>query len=67
MSLSAVIALLQYPAFYIMRTYLHGDPFYVNISLLILMFLTLGHPINVFRIWRQKKYLSQIEERQSDL
>ncbi|XP_077107291.1 equilibrative nucleobase transporter 1 isoform X1 [Ranitomeya variabilis] len=57
MSLSAVISLLQYPAFYIIRAYLHGDPFYVNISLLILMLLTFGHPINVFRVWRQKQHL----------
>ncbi|KAM4032908.1 equilibrative nucleobase transporter 1 isoform 2-T4 [Anomaloglossus baeobatrachus] len=57
MSVSAVISLLQYPALYIIRTYLHGDPFYVNISLMILMLLTFGHPINVFRVWRQRKHL----------
>lgn len=29
MFFSAVISLLQYPAFYIIRTHLHGDPLYV--------------------------------------
>lgn len=67
MSLSAVVSLLQYPAFYVIRAYLHGDPFYVNISLLVLMLLTFGHPINVFRVWRQKKRLRDKTEGQSDL
>ncbi|XP_075698351.1 equilibrative nucleobase transporter 1 [Rhinoderma darwinii] len=67
MSLSALISLLQYPAFYIIRTYLHGDPLYVNISLMILMLLTFGHPINVFRVWRQKKAVRDNAEGQSDL
>ncbi|XP_069835712.1 equilibrative nucleobase transporter 1 [Dendropsophus ebraccatus] len=62
MSLSAVISLLQYPAFSIIGTYLHGDPFYVNVSLLILILLTFGHPINVFRVWRQKKRLRDMEQ-----
>ncbi|XP_044154312.1 solute carrier family 43 member 3 isoform X2 [Bufo gargarizans] len=65
MTLSAVVSLLQYPAIYIIGTYLHGDAFYVNISLLILMLLTVGHPINVFRVWRQKKHLKDKAEAQS--
>ncbi|KAM3913843.1 equilibrative nucleobase transporter 1 [Leptodactylus fuscus] len=67
MSLSAVISLLQYPAFYIIRAYLHGDPFYVNVSLVILMLLTFGHPINVFRVWRRKKNLRDESEVSADL
>ncbi|XP_056407611.1 equilibrative nucleobase transporter 1, partial [Hyla sarda] len=65
MSLSAVVSLLQYPAFSIIGAYLGGDPFYVNISLLILILVTFIHPINVFRVWRQKKHLRDKEE--SDL
>ncbi|KAM5141134.1 equilibrative nucleobase transporter 1 isoform 1-T3 [Mantella aurantiaca] len=54
MSLSAVISLLQYPAFYIIRTHLHGDPLYVNIFLAILMLVTFAHPMNVFRVYRKE-------------
>ncbi|XP_053548253.1 equilibrative nucleobase transporter 1 [Bombina bombina] len=55
MSLSALVSLLQYPAFYIIKTYLHGDPFYVNIAFLILVFLAFLHPVNVFRICRKRQ------------
>ncbi|XP_018424124.1 PREDICTED: solute carrier family 43 member 3, partial [Nanorana parkeri] len=59
MSLSAVISLLQYPAFYIIRTHLHGDPLYVNIFLAVLMLVTFAHPINIFRVCRKDKKASQ--------
>ncbi|KAM4637081.1 equilibrative nucleobase transporter 1 isoform 2-T3 [Discoglossus pictus] len=55
MSLSAIVSLLQYPAFYIIRTQLNGDPFYVNIFFLILGLLAFIHPFNVFRIVRRKQ------------
>ncbi|XP_063814624.1 equilibrative nucleobase transporter 1 [Pseudophryne corroboree] len=64
---SAVISLLQYPAFYIIRIYLDGDPFYVNIFLLILMLLAFVHPINVFRICRQEKNARKAPEGQCEL
>uniref|UniRef100_A0A8C5WIJ9 Solute carrier family 43 member 3 n=1 Tax=Leptobrachium leishanense TaxID=445787 RepID=A0A8C5WIJ9_9ANUR len=54
MSLSALVLVFQYPTFYIIRTYLHGDPFYVNIALLILGILAFIHPINVLRVCRKK-------------
>ncbi|XP_053307161.1 equilibrative nucleobase transporter 1 isoform X2 [Spea bombifrons] len=59
MCLSAVVSLLQYPAFYIIRTHLHGDPFYIDITLLILVLLTFIHPINVFRVCKQKKHAKE--------
>ncbi|XP_077349314.1 equilibrative nucleobase transporter 1 isoform X1 [Lithobates pipiens] len=55
MSLSAVIALFQYPAFYIIQTHLHGDPLYVNIFFAILMLVTFAHPINVFRVCKKDR------------
>ncbi|XP_072281296.1 equilibrative nucleobase transporter 1 isoform X2 [Pyxicephalus adspersus] len=55
MSLSAVISLLQYPAFYIIRTHLNKDPLYVNIFLAILMLVTFAHPINILRICREDR------------
>ncbi|KAM8924644.1 equilibrative nucleobase transporter 1 [Pelodytes ibericus] len=55
MCLSAAVSLLQYPAFYIIRTHLHGDPFYVDIALMILGLLAFLHPINVFRVCRKRK------------
>ncbi|XP_075073315.1 equilibrative nucleobase transporter 1-like isoform X3 [Mixophyes fleayi] len=67
MALSALISTLQYAAFHILRTHLGGDPFYVNISLLILMLLTFAHPINVFRICRKEKKAGETAEGQSTL
>ncbi|KAM7393673.1 hypothetical protein PAMP_020528 [Pampus punctatissimus] len=44
MSTSAVISLLQYPCFALVR----GDPFFVDIALIILTLLVFIHPIYVF-------------------
>ncbi|XP_075440326.1 equilibrative nucleobase transporter 1, partial [Ascaphus truei] len=64
MSLAAVVSLLQYPAFYIIRTHLQGDPFYVDITLLILGLLAFLHPINVLRVCRRQKLARQRAEAQ---
>ncbi|XP_027001730.1 solute carrier family 43 member 3a isoform X3 [Tachysurus fulvidraco] len=47
MSLSAVVALLQYPCLALVKAF-GGDPFYVNLILTILMLLAFVHPLNVF-------------------
>ncbi|KAI5617470.1 solute carrier family 43 member 3 [Silurus asotus] len=47
MSLSAVVALLQYPCLTLVKSF-DGDPFYVNIVLTILTLLAFVHPLNVF-------------------
>ncbi|KAK3573303.1 hypothetical protein QTP86_022695 [Hemibagrus guttatus] len=47
MSLSALVTLLQYPCFALVKTF-DGDPFYVNLILTILMLLAFVHPLNVF-------------------
>ncbi|KAM9324862.1 equilibrative nucleobase transporter 1 [Gastrophryne carolinensis] len=67
MSLSAVISLLQYPALYVIRTHLHGDPFYINISLLILVLFTFIHPFNTFRVWKKEKDAGKNAKTHSDL
>uniref|UniRef100_A0A8C5QP80 Solute carrier family 43 member 3 n=2 Tax=Leptobrachium leishanense TaxID=445787 RepID=A0A8C5QP80_9ANUR len=54
MSLSALVLVLQYPALYIIRTYLKGDSFYVDIALLILGLLAFIHPISVFQLCKKK-------------
>ncbi|XP_030042268.1 equilibrative nucleobase transporter 1 [Microcaecilia unicolor] len=59
MTLSALVALLQYPCFSLVKDVLHGDPFYMNIGFLIVILLAFAHPINVFLECRrrQKKLL----------
>ncbi|KAJ7344168.1 hypothetical protein JRQ81_000118 [Phrynocephalus forsythii] len=52
MGLSAVVSLLQYPCFSLVKGPLHGDPFYVNIGLIVLMLLALVSP---FTVWRECK------------
>ncbi|XP_017318603.2 solute carrier family 43 member 3a isoform X2 [Ictalurus punctatus] len=47
MSLSAVVSLLQYPCFALVKAF-GGDPFYVNLILTILTLLAFVHPLNVF-------------------
>ncbi|XP_058237910.1 solute carrier family 43 member 3a isoform X2 [Hemibagrus wyckioides] len=47
MSLSALVALLQYPCLALVKAF-DGDPFYVNLILTILMLLAFIHPLNVF-------------------
>uniref|UniRef100_A0AAY5L4J8 Solute carrier family 43 member 3a n=1 Tax=Esox lucius TaxID=8010 RepID=A0AAY5L4J8_ESOLU len=48
MSLSAVVSLLQYPCFALVKGSLGGDPYYVNIALTLLSLLAFVHPVNVF-------------------
>nr|XP_056706809.1 equilibrative nucleobase transporter 1 [Euleptes europaea] len=48
MGLSAVVALLQYPCFTLIKGPLKGDPFYVNIGFIVLMLLALVSPLMVF-------------------
>uniref|UniRef100_A0A3B4B6H0 Uncharacterized protein n=1 Tax=Periophthalmus magnuspinnatus TaxID=409849 RepID=A0A3B4B6H0_9GOBI len=48
MSLSAIVSLLQYPCFALVKGILGGEPLYVNIALTILTLLTFIHPINVY-------------------
>ncbi|XP_042305059.1 solute carrier family 43 member 3 isoform X1 [Sceloporus undulatus] len=50
MGLSAVVSLLQYPFFSLIKGLLKEDPFYVNIGLIVLMLLAL---INPFMVWRE--------------
>uniref|UniRef100_W5MMU4 Solute carrier family 43 member 3b n=1 Tax=Lepisosteus oculatus TaxID=7918 RepID=W5MMU4_LEPOC len=59
MSLSAIVSLLQYPCFALVKGYLQGDPLYVNVALIGLSMLAFIHPINVYlhcrREARQRK------------
>ncbi|XP_060133410.1 equilibrative nucleobase transporter 1 isoform X6 [Zootoca vivipara] len=48
MGLSAVVSLLQYPCFSLISGPLNGDPFYVNIGLIVLIFLALVNPVMVW-------------------
>ncbi|CAL8264019.1 unnamed protein product [Lota lota] len=47
MALSAVISLLQYPCTILINGWLGGDPFYVNVALVLLCLLAFIHPVNV--------------------
>ncbi|XP_053133170.1 equilibrative nucleobase transporter 1 isoform X2 [Hemicordylus capensis] len=57
MGLSAVVSLLQYPCFWLIKGPLQGDAFYVNIGLVVLMLLALVNPLVVWYEFkrRQKK------------
>ncbi|XP_028816144.1 solute carrier family 43 member 3b [Denticeps clupeoides] len=48
MALSAVVSLLQYPCFDLVKGHLGGDPLYVNIALTVLSSLAFIHPLNVY-------------------
>ncbi|XP_047222385.1 solute carrier family 43 member 3a isoform X2 [Girardinichthys multiradiatus] len=48
MALSAVISLLQYPCFALVKGALRGDPFYVDITLTLLTVLVFIHPVYIF-------------------
>uniref|UniRef100_A0ACB8G3L6 Uncharacterized protein n=1 Tax=Sphaerodactylus townsendi TaxID=933632 RepID=A0ACB8G3L6_9SAUR len=65
MGLSAVVALLQYPAFTLIKGPLKGDPFYVNIGFIVLMLLALVHPLVVFRECKQQQK-QQAKQHNSD-
>ncbi|XP_018927677.1 solute carrier family 43 member 3b [Cyprinus carpio] len=48
MALSAVVSLLQYPCFTLIKGPLGGDPFYVNIGLTVLSLLAFINPLYVY-------------------
>ncbi|KAL0974193.1 hypothetical protein UPYG_G00216950 [Umbra pygmaea] len=48
MALSALVALLQYPCFILVKGVLGGDPLYVNVSLTLLTLLAFIHPVCVY-------------------
>ncbi|XP_031425649.1 solute carrier family 43 member 3b [Clupea harengus] len=48
MALSAVVSLLQYPCFALIKGPLGGDPLYVNIALTLLTLLAFIHPIYLY-------------------
>ncbi|XP_070775463.1 equilibrative nucleobase transporter 1-like [Enoplosus armatus] len=48
MSMSAVVSLLQYPCFALVKGTLGGDPFFVDIALTLLTLLVFIHPLYVF-------------------
>ncbi|XP_077427914.1 solute carrier family 43 member 3a isoform X2 [Vanacampus margaritifer] len=48
MSTSAVISLLQYPCFALVKGPLDGDPFYVDVALTLITLLVFIHPVYVF-------------------
>ncbi|XP_032084108.1 solute carrier family 43 member 3 isoform X3 [Thamnophis elegans] len=52
MGLSAVVSLLQYPCFILIKGPLKGDSFYVNIAFIVLMLLAF---VNPFTVWRECK------------
>lgn len=47
MSISALVSLLQYPCFALVKGPFHNDPLYLNISFVIVSALTCVHPLNV--------------------
>ncbi|MBN3275278.1 S43A3 protein, partial [Polyodon spathula] len=48
MSVSAVVSLLQYPCFALVKGPLQGDPLYVNVALIAVTLLAFVHPVNVY-------------------
>ncbi|KAM9795285.1 solute carrier family 43 member 3b [Neosynchiropus ocellatus] len=48
MSVSALVSLLQYPCFTLVKDVLGGDPLYVNIALTIFSLLAFIHPLSVY-------------------
>ncbi|KAM9314782.1 solute carrier family 43 member 3a [Pholidichthys leucotaenia] len=53
-SLSAIISLLQYPCFTLVKGALGGDPFYVDIALTILTLVVFIHPVYTFVYCRKQ-------------
>ncbi|XP_077381554.1 solute carrier family 43 member 3a isoform X2 [Festucalex cinctus] len=57
MSTSAVISLLQYPCFALVKGPLGGDPFYVDVALTLTTLLVFIHPLYVFIHCRKSAHL----------
>ncbi|XP_008269571.1 equilibrative nucleobase transporter 1 isoform X1 [Oryctolagus cuniculus] len=55
MALSAVVSLLQFPLFTLIKGPLQNDPFYVNMALLLVTLLTFVHPFLVYRECRARR------------
>ncbi|XP_036715055.1 solute carrier family 43 member 3 [Balaenoptera musculus] len=55
MALSAVVSLLQFPIFTLIKGPLQNDPFYVNVMLALVTLLTFVHPFLVYRECWQKE------------
>ncbi|XP_019479852.1 PREDICTED: solute carrier family 43 member 3 isoform X2 [Hipposideros armiger] len=55
MALSAIVSLLQFPIFTLIKGPLWGDLFYVNVTLVLFTLLTFVHPFLVYReCWRKE-------------
>ncbi|XP_044537887.1 solute carrier family 43 member 3 [Gracilinanus agilis] len=58
MMLSAVVTILQFPIFILIKGPLQGNPLYVNIVLILFTLLSFVHPFLVSRVWyRQGKHV----------
>ncbi|XP_008834364.1 solute carrier family 43 member 3 isoform X2 [Nannospalax galili] len=55
MALSAIVSLLQFPMFILIKGPLHNDPLQVNMWLLLAILLTFAHPFLVYRECHAKK------------
>lgn len=55
MALSAVVSLLQFPIFTLIKGPLQNDPFYVNVMFMLAILLTFVHPFLVYRECRTWK------------
>lgn len=54
MALSAIVSLLQFPIFMLIKGPLQNDPFYVNVMLVLVTLLTFAHPVLMYLECRQK-------------
>ncbi|CAJ1052954.1 solute carrier family 43 member 3-like [Xyrichtys novacula] len=63
MSLSAIFSLLQYPCFSLIKGTLGGDPFFVDLALIVLTLMVFSHPAYVFihcrRLARERENQTQ--------
>lgn len=55
MALSAIVSLLQFPLFTLIKGPLQNDPFYVNVVLVLVTLLTFVHPFLVYRECRARR------------
>ncbi|XP_045153011.1 solute carrier family 43 member 3 [Echinops telfairi] len=55
MALSAIVSLLQFPLFALVKGPLGDDPLYVNVTLLLVTLLTFFHPFLVYRECRARR------------
>ncbi|XP_069888410.1 equilibrative nucleobase transporter 1 [Dipodomys merriami] len=62
MALSAIVSLLQFPIFTLIKGPLQNDPFYVNVTLVLATLLTFVHPFLVYRECRIQKESPSLPE-----